>query len=54
LPLTFGLGQRSGAEEMIVEWPSGKQEKTGPLTAGRFYTITEGRGITANQPLHRQ
>jgi hypothetical protein len=54
LPLTFGLGQRSGADEAIIEWPSGKQEKVGPLAAGRFYTITESRGITANQPLRHQ
>jgi enediyne biosynthesis protein E4 len=54
LPLTFGLGDRAGAEEAIIEWPSGKQDKIGPLAAGRFYTVTEGHGIAANQPLHRQ
>jgi enediyne biosynthesis protein E4 len=54
IPLTFGLGQRSSADEVIVEWPSGKHETTGPLTAARSYTITEGRGITADQPLRRQ
>jgi hypothetical protein len=54
LPLTFGLGQRSAADETIVEWPGGKPEKIGPLSAGRFYTITEGRGVTASQPLRRQ
>jgi hypothetical protein len=54
LPLTFGLGQRSAADEAIIEWPSGKQDKIGPLSAGRFYTIIEGRGVTSNQPLRRQ
>jgi hypothetical protein len=53
MPLTFGLGQRSTADEVIIEWPNGRQEKAGPLSAGRFYTITEGRGVTSNQPLKR-
>jgi enediyne biosynthesis protein E4 len=54
LPLTFGLGPRSAADEMIIEWPSGRQEKLGSLAAGRLYTVTEGRGVTATQPLRRQ
>jgi hypothetical protein len=54
LPLTFGLGQRLAADEAIIEWPSGRQEKLGSLAAGRIYTVTEGRGVTATQPLRRQ
>jgi enediyne biosynthesis protein E4 len=54
LPLTFGLGRRSAVDEAIVEWPSGKQDKTGSLAADRFYTITEGRGVTGDQALRRQ
>ena len=54
LPLTFGLGPRSAADEAIIEWPSGRQEKLGSLAAGRIYTVTEGRGVTATQPLRRQ
>ncbi len=53
LPLTFGLGRRDVADEVIVEWPNGRQDKAGPLQAGRFYTITEGRGVTNTQPLRR-
>jgi hypothetical protein len=53
LPLTFGLGPRSAADEVIIEWPSGTQEKIGSLAAGRIYTVTEGRGVTSNQPLRR-
>ncbi len=54
LPVTFGLGAHPAADELLVEWPSGAKEKTGPLAAGRFYTITEGRGITSTRPLFRQ
>lgn len=51
LPLTFGLGGRASADEAIIEWPSGTQEKLGVLQAGRAYTVTEGRGISATAPL---
>jgi hypothetical protein len=46
LPLTFGLGTRASADEVVVEWPGAPREALGPLKAGREYTATEGRGIT--------
>ena len=54
LPLTFGLATHPAADEAVIEWPSGLREKTGSLAAGRFYTITEGRGVTSSQPLNRR
>jgi len=54
LPLTFGLGTRAAADEAVIEWPSGLREKANALAAGRFYTITEGRGVTNSQPLARR
>jgi hypothetical protein len=51
LPLTFGLGERDTIDEVKIEWPSGAQEKVGPLRAGRSYTITEGKGATSEQAL---
>jgi hypothetical protein len=53
LPLTFGMGDRSAADELEIEWPSGTKEKIGALQSGRFYTITEGHGVTATRPLAR-
>jgi enediyne biosynthesis protein E4 len=53
LPITIGLGARDAADEAVVEWPSGLKDRVGRLAAGRFYTITESRGITASQPLGR-
>ena len=54
LPMTIGLGSRAAADEAFVEWPSGTRDRIERLDAGRSYTITEGRGVTASQPLARQ
>jgi enediyne biosynthesis protein E4 len=53
LPLTFGTGSREVADEAIIDWPSGLQQKLGSLRAGRSYLVIEGKGITAEQPLTR-
>jgi hypothetical protein len=52
LPLTFGLGRRAAADDVLIEWPSGARETVGALRAGRDYTVTEGRGITGDRPLN--
>ena len=44
LPLTFGLGTSAKADEVTVQWPSGRRESLGALDAGRQYTVTEGKG----------
>jgi hypothetical protein len=51
LPLTFGLGNRANAEEALIEWPNGAQEKLGALQAGHSYTVTEGHGVSGSRPL---
>ena len=51
LPVTFGLGGRAAADQIIVDWPSGVQDKIGPLAAGRAYVITEGQGVTGTRNL---
>lgn len=53
LPLTFGMGTRDGADEAIIDWPSGAQQQIGALRSGRSYVIVEGKGISAEQPLAR-
>jgi hypothetical protein len=53
LPLTFGAGSRDATDEAIIDWPSGLQQKLGALRAGRSYLVTEGKGISAEQPLAR-
>jgi hypothetical protein len=51
LPLTFGLGAREAADQAVIEWPGGRRETLGPLRAGRWYVVTEGRGITTDRAL---
>jgi hypothetical protein len=46
LPLTFGLGTAAKADEVTVQWPSGRRESLGALDAGQQYTVTEGKGAT--------
>ena len=48
LPLTFGLGAATTADEVEVRWPNGTKERLPPLRAGRSYVVTEGRGVTAD------
>lgn len=43
----FGLGSESAIRAIEIRWPSGTRETLHPVAVDRFYTITEGRGITA-------
>jgi hypothetical protein len=47
LPVTFGLGNRDRADQLQIEWPSGRSEEYKNLAAGRAYECVEGKGITA-------
>jgi hypothetical protein len=49
LPLTFGLGSASKADEVTIVWPSGRREVLGALDGGQEYTVTEGKGVTARR-----
>ncbi len=43
----FGLGPATRVDRLQVRWPSGTVEELKGLEAAKFYTITEGRGVTA-------
>ena len=43
--LTFGLGTKTKADAIEVQWPSGETEKLANVAAGQTVTIEEGRGI---------
>lgn len=49
LRLHFGLGSQEIAEKIEIEWPGGGKEVLESIAAGRFYTITEGEGITSTK-----
>jgi hypothetical protein len=43
----FGLGDRERVDHVLIRWTSGASEELTDLDARRFYTVTEGRGVTA-------
>jgi enediyne biosynthesis protein E4 len=45
--VTFGLGQRSKVDSLIVSWPSGIRQHVGPLAANSLLQIEEGLTPTA-------
>ncbi|MGZ8812208.1 MAG: CRTAC1 family protein [Thermoanaerobaculia bacterium] len=53
LPLTFGLGQRTGIKSIEVTWPSGRKETVSGARADQAITIQEGKGVIATVPLKR-
>ena len=49
LPITFGVGAGKGADDITIDWPSGKREALGSLPAGMELTVEEGRGIVSRR-----
>ena len=49
LVLTFGLGARTKADSVEIQWPSGQLDKLTSLIAGQTVTIEEGKGVVANR-----
>ena len=45
LVLTFGLAEKTKADSIEVQWPSGQVDKLSNLPAGQTITIQEGKGI---------
>jgi hypothetical protein len=50
LVLTFGLGQRDGADTIEIRWPSGQVDHLASVAAGQVVTITEGKAQTSARP----
>ena len=49
LVLTFGLGEKTKADSIEVQWPSGQIEKLSNVNGSQTITIQEGKGIVANK-----
>ena len=49
--LYFGLGEAKNIDEITIIWPSGTKEIIETMAADTFYTLTEGKGITAQHKL---
>jgi hypothetical protein len=45
----FGLSDATKIDQVVIRWPSGTRDVLKNLSPDTFYTITEGKGITAQQ-----
>jgi enediyne biosynthesis protein E4 len=50
LVLTFGLGAKSQADAVEIQWPSGQVDKLSSINAGQTITVEEGKGIVNARP----
>ena len=49
LVLTFGLGSKTKADTLEVQWPSGKVDKLSNIASGQTVTIEEGKGVISHR-----
>ena len=49
LVLTFGLGSKTRADSVEVQWPSGQVDKLSNIASGQTVTIQEGKGIVGTR-----
>ena len=47
LVLTFGLGSKTKADTVEIQWPSGQVDKLSNVASGQTVTIQEAKGVTA-------
>lgn len=51
LRVHFGLGEYAAADSVIVDWPSGVQDRLSGINAGQWITIEEGEGVVSQTSL---
>jgi enediyne biosynthesis protein E4 len=49
LVLTFGLGAKTKADAVEIQWPSGQVDKLSNINAGQTVTIEEGKGLSRSR-----
>jgi hypothetical protein len=49
LAATFGLGQKTKADSIEIQWPSGQADKLANVAAGETVTVQESKGIVASR-----
>jgi hypothetical protein len=49
LVLTFGIGEKTKADSIDVQWPSGEIDKLSSVAGSQTITIQEGKGVVANK-----
>jgi hypothetical protein len=53
LRVHFGLEKAAQADRLEILWPSGVVDRVEAVKANQIITVTEGRGITRQEPFHR-
>ena len=54
LVLTFGLGSKTKADALEIQWPSGQMDHLSNIAAGQTVTIQEGKGVIASRAYGRK
>jgi hypothetical protein len=54
LVLTFGLGSKTKADTVEIQWPSGQVDKLSNLVAGQTVTVQEMKGVIAARPYSKK
>ena len=54
LRLHFGLGNHTQVDMVTIRWPNNKIEVLKGLEADRYYTLTEGAGVSDSRPPRNQ
>jgi len=54
LVLTFGMGSKTRADTVEIDWPSGQVDKLSNIVTGQTVTIQEAQGQIAARPYGRR
>jgi hypothetical protein len=49
LVLTFGMGSRTKADAVEIDWPSGQVDKLADIATGQTITVQEAKGQIASR-----
>jgi enediyne biosynthesis protein E4 len=49
----FGLGSATKIDSVEIRWPSGTREHVNLPGVDRYFTIVEGKGVSAEEPAHK-
>jgi hypothetical protein len=50
LVLTFGLGSKTQANALEIQWPSGQVDKLANVSSDQTIIVQEGKGIVGSKP----
>jgi len=54
LVLTFGMGSRTKADTVEIDWPSGQVDKLSNIATGETVTVQEAKGVIGSRPYEKK